>query len=36
VNAIENQINISDLNSGVYFLNITSENGSATKKIIKN
>lgn len=36
VNAIENQINISDLNSGVYFLNITSEKGSATKKIIKN
>lgn len=36
VNAIENQINISDLNSGVYFLNITSDNGSATKKIIKN
>jgi len=36
VNAIENQINISDLNSGVYFLNITSVNGSATKKIIKN
>lgn len=36
VNAIENQINISDLNSGVYFLNIASENGSATKKIIKN
>ncbi|MFT7252406.1 MAG: photosystem II stability/assembly factor-like uncharacterized protein [Flavobacterium sp.] len=36
VNAIENQINISDLNSGVYFLNITSEKGTATKKIIKN
>lgn len=36
VNAIENQINISDLNSGVYFLNITSDSGSATKKIIKN
>lgn len=36
VNAIENQINISDLNSGVYFLNITSDKGSATKKIIKN
>ena len=36
VNAIENQINISDLNSGVYFLNISSNKGSATKKIIKN
>ena len=36
VNAIENQINISDLNSGIYFLNITSDQGSAAKKIIKN
>jgi hypothetical protein len=36
VNAIENQINIADLNSGVYFLNIISDKGTATKKIIKN
>ena len=36
VNTIENQINISDLNSGVYFLNITSDKGTSTKKIIKN
>jgi hypothetical protein len=36
-NGVSNlEINISDLNSGVYFLNIATENGSATKKIIKN
>ncbi len=36
VNTIENQINVSDLNSGVYFLNITSDKGLIIKKIIKN
>ena len=30
------QVNISDLSSGVYMMNITSEKGSVTKKIIKN
>jgi hypothetical protein len=30
-----NQLNVSDLNSGVYFLNIETENGKATKKIVK-
>lgn len=36
VNAIDNEINISELNSGIYFLNIDTNNGTATKKIIKN
>jgi len=30
------EINVSDLTSGVYFLNIDTENGKSTKKIIKN
>lgn len=30
------QINIGDLSSGVYMLNITSEEGTTTKKIVKN
>jgi len=30
------QINISDLNAGVYFMNINTNEGTATKKIIKN
>lgn len=30
------QVNVSDLSSGVYMLNITSDKGSLTKKIIKN
>ena len=30
------QVNISDLSSGVYMMNITSDKGSVTKKIIKN
>ena len=30
-----NQLNVSDLNSGVYFLNIETQNGKATKKIVK-
>ncbi|HEU4496382.1 MAG TPA: T9SS type A sorting domain-containing protein [Flavobacterium sp.] len=30
------QVNISDLSSGVYMMNISSDQGSATKKIIKN
>jgi hypothetical protein len=30
------QVNISDLASGVYMMNITSDKGSVTKKIIKN
>ncbi len=32
----EVQINVSDLNSGVYFMNITSDSGKAVKKFIKN
>ncbi|MCG2611582.1 T9SS type A sorting domain-containing protein [Flavobacterium sp. SM15] len=32
----QTQINISELNAGVYFLNIDTNEGSATKKIIKN
>jgi hypothetical protein len=35
-NVVEAQINISELNSGVYFLNINSNEGSTTKKIVKN
>ncbi|UUC44984.1 T9SS-dependent choice-of-anchor J family protein [Flavobacterium cerinum] len=31
----EAQVNIADLNSGVYFMNITTNEGVATKKIIK-
>ena len=31
----QNQINISDLSSGVYFLKITTDGGNAIKKIIK-
>ena len=34
--SISNQISISELNKGIYFLNITSDKGTATKKIIKN
>ena len=30
------QINVSDLNAGIYFLNINSESGNAVKKFIKN
>jgi hypothetical protein len=30
------QVNISDLSSGVYMMNITTDKGSVTKKIIKN
>ena len=29
-------INVSDLNAGVYFINITTENGNVTKKFMKN
>lgn len=35
-NATQVQINISDLNAGVYFMNIETNEGSAIKKIIKN
>ncbi|WP_300490804.1 choice-of-anchor J domain-containing protein [Flavobacterium sp.] len=31
----ETQVNIADLNSGVYFMNITTNEGMATKKIVK-
>lgn len=34
-NSSLNQLNVSDLNSGVYFLNIETQNGKATKKIVK-
>ena len=30
------QINISDLSAGVYMMNISSDQGSVTKKIVKN
>jgi len=29
------QINVSDLTSGMYLINITSENGTTTKKFLK-
>ncbi|MEQ3690833.1 MAG: T9SS type A sorting domain-containing protein [Flavobacterium sp.] len=29
-------INVSDLNSGIYFVNIETDEGKSTKKIIKN
>jgi hypothetical protein len=29
------QVNVSDLNSGVYFLTVDSDNGSGTTKIVK-
>jgi len=32
----EMMLDVSDLNAGVYFLRITTENGVTTKKIIKN
>jgi type IX secretion system substrate protein len=32
----ETQINVSDLNSGVYFMNIDTNEGIATKKLVKN
>lgn len=35
-NVSEIQINLSDLTSGVYFLNINSDSGKAVKKIVKN
>ena len=35
-NVSDVQINISDLSSGVYMMNISSDRGSVTKKIIKN
>lgn len=35
-NVSELQINVSDLSSGVYFLNINSDSGSTVKKIVKN
>lgn len=35
-NVSELQINISELNAGIYFMNISSENGKAVKKFIKN
>jgi photosystem II stability/assembly factor-like uncharacterized protein len=35
-NITSSQINVSDLNAGIYFLNITSDAGKAVKKFIKN
>jgi hypothetical protein len=35
-NVSETEINISDLTSGIYFMNIDTDNGKAVKKIIKN
>jgi hypothetical protein len=35
VNATTSQINVADLNSGVYFLKASSENGVGTSKIVK-
>jgi hypothetical protein len=34
-NGVESQINTADLNAGVYFVNINSNQGSLTKKIVK-
>ncbi|HMK06461.1 MAG TPA: choice-of-anchor J domain-containing protein [Flavobacterium sp.] len=36
INGNETQINISDLNAGVYFLKVSSDQGSGSTKIIKN
>ncbi|MEN9928759.1 MAG: hypothetical protein RLZZ231_680, partial [Bacteroidota bacterium] len=36
LNATEGQINISDLSTGVYLMKVSSDQGSITKKIIKN
>ncbi len=36
VNISDIEVNVSDLNNGLYFMNIYSENGLTTKKIIKN
>lgn len=36
LNATEGQINISDLSTGVYLMKVSSDQGSTTKKIIKN
>lgn len=36
INANNGQVSISDLSSGVYMMKITSDKGTATKKIIKN
>ena len=35
-NVAEAQINVADLNAGIYFMNITSDSGKAVKKFIKN
>ena len=35
-NVSEAQINVSDLSSGIYFMNIATDSGSAVKKFIKN
>lgn len=35
-NSIANQINVSDLNAGIYVLKITSDQGTGTTKIVKN
>jgi hypothetical protein len=35
VNATEGQINISDLAAGIYMMNVTTDQGTATKKVIK-
>jgi hypothetical protein len=36
LNATEGQINISDLSTGVYMMNVTSDQGSSIKKVVKN
>jgi len=35
VSGVSNQINVSNLQSGIYLVNITSENSSVTKKVVK-
>ncbi len=35
-NVTEAQINVADLSAGVYLMNISSDNGTTTKKIVKN
>ena len=35
INATEGQVNVSELASGIYIMNVTTDQGTATKKIIK-
>ena len=35
-NVTEAQINVAELSAGMYLMNITSDSGTTTKKIVKN